>query len=61
MPEPDDEQDLDEFLGVWEVEGDRYTVAPSSTGGLLATSDLSGDPISPAWVILRGQRVQPPE
>lgn len=55
--------ELDEFVGKWEVEGDVYTIYPSPEGGLLARSDLTGDPISPAWVLLRGFRVRdvPPE
>lgn len=48
---------LEAVLGKWEVEGDFYTVFPSAEGGLLARSELTGDPINPAWVISRGRKV----
>lgn len=45
-----------ELSGVWDVEGDRYVVEPSSEGGVVARSEL-GERVNPFWIALRGRKL----
>jgi hypothetical protein len=54
---PETDARIEAMVGSWEYDGDRFTVTRSPEGGLLATMDRDGSPVSPAWVIMRGRMV----